>query len=294
MKISSAQKDLVIDSIKKKIDEIKDGKGERRMIIVSTQVIEASVNIDADYMITEIAPMDSLIQRFGRVYRNRLNDYARNAPNCYVIKYAKKDDDTNLDDSNLYNDSILNATLKILKSSVERPLSYVEEKRMVEEVYNDEDVKKLMNEQLTQARQMLQSTEVAKISEAQRIFRNIESVNVCIWDFLSEDTKEYIIEEPLEETAKSNAEAATGDKKCKQWLSALEDVTKNSLQLPLWIFKKYYYCNGGQLAKLQVKGAQHFTSTFFVEVGERNKQKCKEEGLESLFLNQAIPSEWGD
>ncbi|MCI0471480.1 MAG: CRISPR-associated helicase Cas3', partial [Candidatus Aminicenantes bacterium] len=40
-------------------------------ILVSTQVIEASVNIDFDILITETAPLDSLIQRMGRVNRNR-------------------------------------------------------------------------------------------------------------------------------------------------------------------------------------------------------------------------------
>lgn len=38
-------------------------------ILVSTQVIETSLDIDADYLFTEIAPMDSLIQRMGRVLR---------------------------------------------------------------------------------------------------------------------------------------------------------------------------------------------------------------------------------
>lgn len=38
-------------------------------ILVATQVVEASLDIDADYLFTEIAPIDSLIQRMGRVVR---------------------------------------------------------------------------------------------------------------------------------------------------------------------------------------------------------------------------------
>ena len=38
-------------------------------ILVATQVVEASLDIDADYLFTEIAPIDSLIQRMGRVMR---------------------------------------------------------------------------------------------------------------------------------------------------------------------------------------------------------------------------------
>jgi len=31
--------------------------------------VEASLDIDADYLFTEIAPIDSLVQRMGRVLR---------------------------------------------------------------------------------------------------------------------------------------------------------------------------------------------------------------------------------
>lgn len=47
----------------KPLDE-KTGK-----ILVSTQVVEASLDIDADVLFTEICPMDALVQRMGRVLR---------------------------------------------------------------------------------------------------------------------------------------------------------------------------------------------------------------------------------
>jgi CRISPR-associated endonuclease/helicase Cas3 len=43
---------------------------ERTLIIVSTQCIEAGVDIDLDGLITEITPIDSLRQRFGRLNRD--------------------------------------------------------------------------------------------------------------------------------------------------------------------------------------------------------------------------------
>jgi len=50
-----------------KINEwIKRGKG---FILVATQVIEVSLDVSFDFMITECSPLESLVQRFGRVNR---------------------------------------------------------------------------------------------------------------------------------------------------------------------------------------------------------------------------------
>jgi CRISPR-associated endonuclease/helicase Cas3 len=41
------------------------------LVVVSTQVVEAGFDFDADLMLTELAPLDSLIQRAGRVARRK-------------------------------------------------------------------------------------------------------------------------------------------------------------------------------------------------------------------------------
>jgi len=43
-------------------------------IVVSTQIIEAGVNVDFDLMIRELAPFDSIVQSAGRVHRNRYDN----------------------------------------------------------------------------------------------------------------------------------------------------------------------------------------------------------------------------
>lgn len=53
-------------------------------ILIGTQAIEVSLNIDYDIIFSEIAPLDSLLQRFGRVYRGRILK-GNQQPNCFIF-----------------------------------------------------------------------------------------------------------------------------------------------------------------------------------------------------------------
>lgn len=66
-----------------KAAKIPNDKLERPQIWVSTSVVEASLDIDFDILITELSDLFSLFQRFGRVNRKGKKDFSKT--NCYVF-----------------------------------------------------------------------------------------------------------------------------------------------------------------------------------------------------------------
>lgn len=67
-------------------------------VLVSTQIIEQSLDIDFDLMITDLAPVDLLLQRAGRLHRHARSKHARpvnlRQPTLWIIKPAMNDDST--------------------------------------------------------------------------------------------------------------------------------------------------------------------------------------------------------
>lgn len=54
-------------------------------IVVSTQVVEVSLDISFDLMVTECAPIDALVQRFGRINRKRSKETIGKYKSVYVV-----------------------------------------------------------------------------------------------------------------------------------------------------------------------------------------------------------------
>jgi len=92
------------DRIKKETLIFEKLKNKKPFILVATQVVEMSLDIDFDVMFSDIAPIDALIQRFGRVNRKKLEDKIGEIF-IYKVENAKP-----------YRDSILDLTFETIQN----------------------------------------------------------------------------------------------------------------------------------------------------------------------------------
>jgi len=63
----------------------KDGSRPTGCVLVATQLVEQSVDIDADFMISELAPTDMLLQRMGRLWRHSRPERPCTVPEFIVV-----------------------------------------------------------------------------------------------------------------------------------------------------------------------------------------------------------------
>lgn len=64
----------------------KDASTRCGSILVATQVVEQSVDLDADLLITELAPTDMLLQRIGRLWRHERGKRLIDGPRICIIE----------------------------------------------------------------------------------------------------------------------------------------------------------------------------------------------------------------
>lgn len=86
----------------------------RRAILVATQVVEQSLDVDFDVMMTAIAPIDLLLQRMGRIFRHE--DTLRPPHLQTPYQYILVPEDTEFGvDAYVYPETVLRQSLHIIK-----------------------------------------------------------------------------------------------------------------------------------------------------------------------------------
>ena len=70
-RFAAADRRLLDDEVEKRLGKDRDSNGA---IVVGTQTLEQSLDIDADLLITDLCPADVLLQRIGRLHRHQRTD----------------------------------------------------------------------------------------------------------------------------------------------------------------------------------------------------------------------------
>lgn len=97
---------------------------EEACIVVATQIVEVSLDISFDVMITQAAPLDALIQRFGRVNRKRSKGTIGFYMDIYVVSPPEDEKD-----ARPYDHEILKRSFEILPNG-----KLLEEKELQEKI----------------------------------------------------------------------------------------------------------------------------------------------------------------
>jgi CRISPR-associated endonuclease/helicase Cas3 len=113
----------------------KDGERPAFRIIIGTQVLEQSLDIDFDLLITELAPIDLLLQRIGRLHRHMLDNRPENlkTPLCLIL-------DADDNSRKIYGDYLLIRTRARLASQGGLITIPADVASLVNDVYSEKDL----------------------------------------------------------------------------------------------------------------------------------------------------------
>lgn len=164
-------------------------KNKEHGIWIATQVVEASLDIDFDILVTELSDINGLFQRLGRCYRSR--NFSSEGYNCYVyidkcsgVRYAIDEEIHELSKGVIRDiDGLLDEEEKI--SIIEDVYSY-------EKLKNTNYFKKVKN--IVKYVNNFTAYEKSK-NEAKKEFRNIESINIIpkvVYERNEEIIDEYV------------------------------------------------------------------------------------------------------
>lgn len=105
-----------------------------KYIVVGTQVLEQSLDIDFDWLITDLAPVDLLLQRIGRLHRHtRKRPTGFEKPQCTILESPK---DHKNPSELIYGEYLLHRTREIMHDKVVIPDDMP---ALIESVYDNEN-----------------------------------------------------------------------------------------------------------------------------------------------------------
>lgn len=162
--------------------EVKEfsNKKENKGIWITTQIVEASLDIDFDILYTEMSTLDSLFQRLGRCYRSR--EYEGEEPNIKI--YTEEASGIGY----VYDKEIYKNSIKLLEKYDNQILKEEVKISLVDKLYSKETLEDTkFYEEFKKSFSILENIidyDTSK-KDAQALLRNIENIDVipkCIYE----------------------------------------------------------------------------------------------------------------
>ena len=101
----------------------------RALAVVATQVIEVSLNIDLDTIYSDPAPLEALIQRFGRVNRARKKGIVP----VHVFRQPS-------DGQHVYSDVLVQKTISVLEAQNDKDIDEAAISGWLDEIYDTPEI----------------------------------------------------------------------------------------------------------------------------------------------------------
>ena len=142
--------------ILRRVGKHSDGKTRKGVLVIGTQVLEQSLDLDFDLLITDLCPMDLLLQRIGRLHRHKRTRPTEAAgARCLVLNAQGE-----LDGGSraVYGDYLLLRTREILPETIRLPEDI---SPLVQKTY-DEDLWTMPSDEVYDAAREAYSTEQKK------------------------------------------------------------------------------------------------------------------------------------
>ena len=261
-------------------------KSKNSGIWITTQLVEASLDVDFDILHTEVSTLDSLFQRFGRCNRKGL----KLIDNHNIFIY--KEEASGI--GSIYDKDIVNKGLELLEICINEKSSKITEDdklEMVEKVYSEENLRGTeFYGKFTKALDILDALEPCQLSknEAQSILRDIESDTAIPVEVYEEIKNTYIkFYEALNELIDNEYKK---EKKNDEYIKYLKnkrkeikrDILKKTVNIPAYRTK-----NLGVITDIPIKGLENIKILNYKYELQEENGKLKGRGvlIEERLMN---------
>ena len=153
-------------------------------IWIGTQVVEASLDLDFDILITELSDLNGLFQRMGRCYRNR--EILDEKYNCYVFT----EECSGIKNSKAVIDKEIHQKSKEALINIDGLLTEKEKLELIDKVYSTESLKDTEYYGKLVKNIYALKNYIMEYDNVKRIFRNIASKDIIPKIIYQENEKE--------------------------------------------------------------------------------------------------------